>query len=159
MIIDVLVLASFYVIRVWAGAIAINVEVTAWLIIAAMLLALFLGFGKRRHELTQFGEDASSHRSILKEYSPYYLDQMIAVVTSSTIIVYIFYTFDETVKVNMGTELLPITIPFVLYGIFRYLYLIHQKELGGSPTQTIITDAPLLIDVGLWVILALYLIS
>ncbi|HCW32578.1 MAG: UbiA prenyltransferase [Candidatus Peregrinibacteria bacterium GW2011_GWE2_39_6] len=158
-IIDVMVLASFYVIRIVSGGVLIDVPLTPWFVIMTMLLALFLGFGKRRHELTQLGDNAGFHRISLKEYSTYFLDQMISVVTSSIIIVYIFYTLDETTKLHFNTSLFPLTIPFVIYGIFRYTYLIFQKEKGGCPTNTIWSDIPLLIDVALWVSAILYIIQ
>ena len=99
-------------------------------------------------------EDASNHRRILSEYSPYFLDQMIAVVTSSTLVIYALYTMSAGVQEKLGTKHLNLTIPFVLYGIFRYLYLVHQRDEGGSPTRMLLTDRPLLIDVLLWALTA-----
>ena len=153
-IIDVMCIAAGFVLRVLAGAVVISVDLSPWLIICTILLALLLGFGKRRHELILLEEDASNHRRILSEYSPYFLDQMIAVVTSSTLVIYALYTMSAGVQEKLGTKHLNLTIPFVLYGIFRYLYLVHQRDEGGSPTRMLLTDRPLLIDVLLWAITA-----
>ncbi len=158
-IIDVMVLSLNYVMRVIAGTVAIDVPLTHWLLVLTIFLSLFLGLSKRRHELTTLGITAHEHRASLKEYSPYFLDQMIAVVTASTVCLYSIYTLDATIIARYKTSLLPFTIPFVLYGIFRYLYLIHQKNTGGNPTNTLLNDKPLLIDIALWglsVILIIY---
>jgi 4-hydroxybenzoate polyprenyltransferase len=159
-ILDVGVIATGFVLRVLAGGAILNLMVSPWIIICTTLLALFLGFGKRRHEIVLLEDDAGTHRKILKEYSPYYLDQMIAVVTASTVVAYSLYTLDPTTIERLGTSRLPITIPFVIYGIFRYLYLVHQKEEGGSPSRILLTDKPLLIDIALYfvtVVVLLYL--
>ncbi|MCP4706849.1 MAG: decaprenyl-phosphate phosphoribosyltransferase [candidate division Zixibacteria bacterium] len=160
-IIDVMSIAAGFVLRALAGAVAINVEFSNWLLISTFVLALFLGLGKRRHEIMFLEKDASSHRKILDNYSPYLLDQLIGVVTASTVITYLFYTLSEEVKNKLNTEYLYITIPFVIYGIFRYLYLVHKEEKGGSPTKLLLADRPLLADVVLWlasIILILYFI-
>lgn len=149
-IIDVLTLAIGFVLRAAAGAAVINVPISHWLLACTVLLALFLALSKRRHELTLLAAGATEHRRILGEYSPYLLDQMIGVVTASTLTTYIFYTTSlETVQ-KFGTDHLGLTIPFPLYGIFRYLYLVHQKEGGGSPTSMLLNDRPLLLCVALW---------
>jgi 4-hydroxybenzoate polyprenyltransferase len=151
-IIDVLTIAAGFVVRAVAGAVAVDVPIGPWLPVCTTLLALFLVLSKRRHELVLLGEGATVHRPILQEYSPYLLDQMIAVVTASTVIAYsIFATSVETAE-RLGTRRLGLTIPFVLYGIFRYLYLVHQKRGGGSPTTTLVTDGPLLACVALWAV-------
>lgn len=150
-IIDVMTVAAGFVLRVVAGGVAVGVPLSTWLLLCTSLLALFLGFGKRRHELVLLEASASSHRPILSEYSPYFLDQMIAVVTTSTLVCYALYTMDPLVHQKLGTAKLPLTIPFVLYGIFRYLYLVHQKEEGGDPTQVVLADRPLLANIALWV--------
>jgi hypothetical protein len=116
-----------------------------------VLLALFLALSKRRHELTLLADGATSHRRILEEYSPYLLDQMISVVTASTLMAYALYTVAPETVARFGTDKLGLTIPFPLYGIFRYLYLVHQKKGGGSPSTMLLTDKPLLVCVGLWV--------
>jgi 4-hydroxybenzoate polyprenyltransferase len=149
-IIDVLTIATGFVLRAVAGAVAVDVPIGPWLPVCTTLLALFLILAKRRHELTLLGDGAITHRRILEEYSPYLLDQMIAVVTASTVIAYsVFATSAETAE-RLGTNSLGLTIPFVLYGIFRYLYLVHQKRGGGNPTTTLVTDGPLLACVALW---------
>jgi 4-hydroxybenzoate polyprenyltransferase len=150
-IIDVLTLAIGFVLRAVAGAVAINVVISHWLFVCTILLALFIALAKRRHELVLLGEDAISHRPILGEYSPYLLDQMIAVVAASTLIAYIFYTISPETAAKFGTDWLGLTIPFPLYGIFRYLYLVHQREGGGSPSDLLLNDRPLLGCVILWV--------
>jgi 4-hydroxybenzoate polyprenyltransferase len=149
-ILDVMTIAAGFLLRVVAGAVVIPVGVSFWLLLCTGLLALFLGFGKRRHELVLLEVDASSHRPILREYSPYFLDQMISVVTTSTVVAYALYTISPAVSEKLGTGHLGLTIPFVLYGVFRYLYLIHQKQSGGDPTQAILTDRPLLFTIVLW---------
>jgi len=150
-ILDVFIIAAGFVIRVIAGGLVIEVSLSSWLLICTILLALFLSMSKRRHELLLLEENASSHRPILKEYSAYLLDQMIAVVTASTLIAYCLYTISEETIKKFGTKNLVFSTPFVLYGIFRYLYLIHQREKGGSPEELIIKDKPLLIDILLWI--------
>src|SRR5262245_22346635 len=151
-IIDVLTLACGFVRRAVAGAVAVQVEISHWLLICTVLLALFIALAKRRHEIVLLAGDAPAHRRILGEYSPYLLDQMIAVVTASTLVAYMFYTVSPETQAKFGTPWLGLTIPFPLYGIFRYLYLVHQREGGGSPSDLLLTDRPLLICVALWAI-------
>jgi 4-hydroxybenzoate polyprenyltransferase len=149
-ILDVLVIAGGFVLRAVAGAAAVEVPIGSWLITCTTLLALFLALSKRRHELVLLGDGAIDHRRSLEEYSPYLLDQMIAVVTASTLIAYtVFATSAETAQ-RLGTAHLGYTVPFVLYGIFRYLYLVHQKRGGGSPAAMLLTDGPLLACVVCW---------
>ena len=150
-IIDVLTIAGGFVLRAIAGAVAVSVPFSAWLLVCTTLLALFLALSKRRHELVMLGDSAVGHRRILDEYSPYLLDQMIAVVTASTLIAYTVYAISVETAARLGTQRLGLTIPFVLYGIFRYLYLVHQKRGGGSPAAMLLTDRPLLACVGLWI--------
>ena len=149
-IIDVLTIAIGFVLRAAAGAVAIPVPVSHWLYVLTILLALFLGLSKRRHELVLLADGATGHRRILEEYSPYLLDQMISVVTASTLVAYAFYTVNPETIAKFETDLLGLTLPFPLYGIFRYLYLVHQKEGGGSPAEMLLTDRPLLACVALW---------
>jgi len=149
-IIDVLTIAIGFVLRVAAGAVAVGVPMSHWLLVCTILLAMFLGLSKRRHELTLLTDGAIGHRRILQEYSPYLLDQMIGVVTASTLMAYVFYAISEETAVRFGTSLLGLTIPFPLYGIFRYLYLVHQREGGGSPAELLLNDRPLLACVALW---------
>jgi 4-hydroxybenzoate polyprenyltransferase len=149
-IIDVLTIAVGFVLRVLAGAVVIDVPVSHWLLVCMILLALFLALSKRRHELVLLADGATDHRPILQEYSPYLLDQMIGVVTASTLMAYVLYATSAETAEKFGTSLLGLTIPFPLYGIFRYLYLVHQKEGGGSPSELLVTDRPLLLCVALW---------
>jgi 4-hydroxybenzoate polyprenyltransferase len=149
-IIDALTIAAGFVLRAAAGAVAVFVPISHWLLVCMTLLALFLALSKRRHELTLLADGATSHRPILEEYSPYLLDQMIAVVTASTLVAYSVYSTSAETADRLMTTRLGLTIPFVLYGIFRYLYLVHQKRAGGSPADLLLTDRPLLACVGLW---------
>ena len=150
-ILDVLAVALGFVLRAVAGAFAIGVHFSPWLLVCTILLALFLVLAKRRHELVTL-DDAVGHRQILAEYSPYLLDQMIAVVTASCLTAYAFYTLAPETVEKYRTERLALTIPFVIYGIFRYLYLVHRRDQGGSPGDVLLTDRPLLAAVALWAV-------
>ena len=157
-ILDVMTISAGFVLRVVAGAVLINVPTSEWLIICTLLLSLFLGFSKRRNELTVLEEQADFHRSVLAQYSPYFLDQMIGIVTASTVMSYALYTISEETVRKFGTNRLFYTVPFVLYGIFRYLYLVHKKEAGGNPARLALTDVPLLINISLWILTATIII-
>ena len=149
-ILDVMFVGFGFVLRALAGAVAIDVEISPWLILCTILLSLFLAFCKRRQELEMLVEEAGGHRSALREYSVGFLDQMISIVTASTVVCYSFYTISPEVERKLGTQYLFLTIPLVLYGIFRYLYLVHRRGQGGSPATALLTDRPLLICVALW---------
>ena len=149
-ILDVITLAAGFVLRAYAGAVAINVQFSHWLLLLTLLSALFLALSKRRAELITLAEDAKGHRRSLAEYSPYLLDQMIGVVTACTLLAYAFYTIDDETVLKFGTDALLWTVPFPLYGIFRYLYLVHQREGGGDPSETLLTDRPIQLCVALW---------
>lgn len=149
-ILDVLVLAGGFVLRALGGALAVNVEFSHWLLLLTLLGALFLGLSKRRAEMVALAGDATTHRRSLAHYSPYLLDQMIGVVTASTLLAYAFYTISDRTVSHFGTDHLLWTVPFPLYGIFRYLYLVHQREGGGNPSDTLLEDRPILICVALW---------
>jgi 4-hydroxybenzoate polyprenyltransferase len=157
-ILDVLTIAIGFVLRAVAGAFAIDVEISQWLLVCTILLALFIALAKRRHELVLLADGATGHRPILGEYSAYLLDQMIAVVTASTLVAYIFYTISPETQEKFGTTLLELTIPFPIYGIFRYLYLVHRREGGGSPAELLLTDRPLLACVALWALSVAFII-
>ena len=157
-ILDVLSVSIGFVVRAIAGGVAIGVLVSDWLLVCTLLLALFLALAKRRHELVSLTTSATGHRKILAEYSPYLLDQMISVVTASCLTAYAFYTMAPDTVQKYRTERLAWTIPFVIYGIFRYLYLVHQKEKGGSPTDILVTDRPLLLNVFLWALALLWIV-
>lgn len=159
MLLDVFVVAAGFIFRVVGGGVVIHVEISAWLIVCTTLLALFLALTKRRHELVLLGENASGHRSTLASYSPYFLDQLIAIVTASTLMSYSLYTLSPDVKAKFPGKRLELTIPFVLFGIFRYLYLVHQTEEGGNPTRLLLTDPVMLAVELMWaasVILIIY---
>lgn len=149
-IIDVFCIASGFLLRVAAGAVAIDVTFSTWLFFCTILLALFLALSKRRHELVLLEDGAAEHRRILYEYSTGLLDQMISIVTTATLIAYILYTVSAETVAKFGSDKLKYTIPFVLYGIFRYLYLIYQKNEGGSPETALLNDRPILLTVVLY---------
>ncbi|HEX5069979.1 MAG TPA: decaprenyl-phosphate phosphoribosyltransferase [Vicinamibacterales bacterium] len=158
-ILDVLLLAAGFVLRAAGGAAAVQVTFSHWLLLLTLLGALFLGLSKRRAEIVALTHTAGSHRRSLAEYSPYLLDQMISVVTASTLLAYAFYTISPDTEQRFGTAQLIWTVPFPLYGIFRYLYLVHQRDGGGSPSDTLLEDRPVQICVALWaasVVLILY---
>jgi len=151
-ILDVFAIASGFVLRVVAGAVVIDVTISDWLLICTLLLALFLGFSKRRYELVTLEKDAGRHRPVLTEYNPLFLDMMIGIVTASTVMGYTLYTISAETVQKFGTDRLVLTVPFALYGIFRYLYLVYHQHSGGNPAHALLTDGPLLINVILWVI-------
>ena len=150
-ILDVLAVAGGYVLRVLAGAVAIDVPISPWLYLCTILAALFISVAKRRNELQVLAEDGAVHRKTLEQYTPALLDQMIAVVTPSTLLAYALYTFTAP---NLPNQMM-LTIPFVIYGLFRYLYLIHARDMGGSPEDVLFTDRPLLLTIVLWVAAAM----
>jgi 4-hydroxybenzoate polyprenyltransferase len=157
-IVDVLTIAVGFLLRAVAGGVAIAVPISRWLLLCTILLALFLALSKRRHELVLLADGAAGYRPILKEYSPYLLDQMIAVVTASTLIAYVFYAISPDTEQRFDTSLLALTIPLPLYGIFRYLYLVHQRQGGDSPSELLLTDVPLLVCVALWALAVILII-
>ncbi|OGL08954.1 MAG: phosphoribose diphosphate--decaprenyl-phosphate phosphoribosyltransferase [Candidatus Rokubacteria bacterium RIFCSPLOWO2_12_FULL_71_22] len=157
-IVDVIVVACGFVLRAVAGAVVIRVEMSGWLLICTILLALFLALGKRRFEYLSLGGDAVAHRPILAEYSPALLDQMIAVVTASTVTAYALYTMSPETVAKFHTQLLPATIPFVLYGVFRYLYLLYRRQLGGNPSELLLGDRALLLNALCWMLAVLLII-
>jgi len=151
-ILDVFLIAAGFTLRAVAGALAINVPISTWLYVVTSLGALFLALNKRKHEVLLLGAEGKSHRKVLDEYSPALLEEMIAVVTASTVMAYSLYTFtaENLPKALRENHLMMLTIPFALYGIFRYLYLVYQKNEGSSPEEVLIRDKPLLICVVLW---------
>ncbi|MDI3538543.1 MAG: hypothetical protein PWP58_625 [Bacillota bacterium] len=154
-LIDLISLAAGFVLRAAAGAVAVGVGISPWLLICTTLLSLFLGLGKRRHELLLLENQAGAHRASLADYSPELLNQLLATVTAATLVSYSVYTFTSGHSLYMM-----LTIPFVLFGLFRYLYLIYRCDMGGSPEEALLTDKQLLVDVLLWglsVLTVLYL--
>ena len=148
-ILDVMAIAAGFVLRAAAGAHAINVMISPWLLICTILLALFLALIKRRSELIASNQPAT-HRRVLSDYSQPLLDQLIAVVTSGTILAYMLYTYSSETTRRFDTRLMPLTLPFVLYGIFRYLYLTYTRSQGAEPEVLFLTDLPLLVTIFLW---------
>ncbi len=157
-ILDVLLIASGFVLRILAGAAAISVLPSTWLILCATTLSLFLGFTKRRAEVMLLNEKAGEHRKVLRHYSLPFLDQMIAIVTASTVVLYILYTVDARTVELVGSRAMLLSVPLVLYGIFRYLYLVYHDARGGDPTRTVFTDVPILVTGGLWGVLCMLVI-
>jgi 4-hydroxybenzoate polyprenyltransferase len=155
---DVLAVALGFVLRAVAGALAIGVAISGWLIICTLQIALFLALGKRRHEYISLGESAARHRPILAEYSAGLLDQMIAVVTASAVTAYALYTMSAETVAKFHTQLLPATLPFVLYGIFRYLYLLYRRQLGGNPSELFLNDRALLLNTLCWMVAVVLII-
>jgi 4-hydroxybenzoate polyprenyltransferase len=151
-ILDVLTVAVGFVLRAVAGAVAVDVEISGWLLICTVLVALFLALGKRRHEYLALRGEAAAHRPILAEYSEGFLDQMIAVVTASTVTAYALYTMSPETVAKFHTRLLPLTLPFVIYGVFRYLYLLYRHQLGGNPSDLFLSDRALLVNTVLWML-------
>jgi 4-hydroxybenzoate polyprenyltransferase len=151
-ILDVFSIATGFVLRVEGGGVAVQVEVSHWLLLCTMLLALLLGFGKRHHELHLLGERAGAHRRVLTEYTPRFLELMISTVAASTVIAYALYTVNEETIRRFGTQGLFLTLPFVLYGVLRYLYLLLQKPYKEDPVSYLFTDPPLAINFCLWVV-------
>jgi len=150
-ILDVMIVALGFVLRAIAGAVVINVTFTNWLVVCTLFLALFLALGKRRRELLAVEQEGSTkHREVLAHYTVEFLESLILMVGTATLIVYVIYTCTPEVIERLGTDKLYLTVPFVIYGLFRYLYLVHHRDGGGDPSRTLITDAPLLITVLLW---------
>lgn len=154
-ILDVMMIALSFVTRAVAGVMALrqvdpNLELSPWLLICTLFLALFLGFGKRRHELRLLAGEASGHRETLGRYSSAFLDQLMVIVSSATLIAYAIYTVAPDTVAKFNSTHLVWTVPFVTFGIFRYLYLIHQRESGGNPSRTLYRDLPLFFSILGW---------
>jgi len=152
-IIDVMVIAAGFVLRVLGGSLAVQVtRFSPWLYVCTTLLALFIGLSKRRHELVLLADKANNHRAVLDGYTLAFVDTMTSIVASGTLVAYAFYTFSAP---NLPeNHAMMLTIPFVLYGIFRYLYIIHVKHLGGAPEDIVFSDRPLLLTLSLWALTA-----
>ena len=149
-IIDVMAVSLGFVLRAMAGAIALDVTFSNWLVVCTLFLALFLSLSKRRNELTLLDEEARNHRGVLFHYSVHYLDQLILIMAGGALITYTIYTCSPDVVEKIGSDKLYMTIPFVVYGLFRYLFLVHQRTGGGDPSRTLLQDWPLGLNVLLW---------
>lgn len=151
-ILDVVIISSGFVLRAISGAVLIEVEVSEWLILCTSMVALLVGFGKRRHELALLQGSAGNHRASLNDYSIEFLDSIMAICSGAALITYALYTrADETVA-RVGSHWMLITIPFVVYGIFRYLFLIHRRGEGGDPVQILFRDRATLLNLTLWIL-------
>uniref|UniRef100_A0A7C4CD45 Decaprenyl-phosphate phosphoribosyltransferase n=1 Tax=candidate division WOR-3 bacterium TaxID=2052148 RepID=A0A7C4CD45_UNCW3 len=160
-VIDVMIVAAGFAIRAVSGTFVVHVRLSPWLFVCTILLALFLAIAKRRHELVNLEGGGVAHRSVLEQYSRTLLDQMIAVATSATVIGYCLYTIAPETVAKFGTSNLILTVPFVLYGIYRYLYLVYRQEQGGAPEKVLFADPPLFVSILLWlasVLAVLYLL-
>jgi len=153
-ILDTMSIAMGFLLRVIGGALIIRVYISPWILLCTLLLALFLGFSKRRNELVVLEDGAENHRKILEEYSLEFIDNMLSIVTASTVMAYSLYTFST----NSGNYYMMLTIPFVLYGIFRYQYIIYKKNEGGSPEETVLSDIPLIVSIALWGIVSVIIL-
>ena len=150
-ILDVLTIALGFELRIWLGSLCIGVLPSLWLQMCVFVLALFLGFTKRRYEITELKEKAAEHRGALSQYSIYFLDQMVMISATLSIVFYGLYTISPEVIERLGHNDLLYTLPFVIYGIFRYLYLVHVKKRGDDPGEVLLSDVPLLVCILLWV--------
>jgi len=157
-IIDVFCIATFFLLRIAAGGIIAQVEISQWIVLMTALLALFLGFNKRRQELSTVQTDSNESRTVLSHYNTYFIDQMIAVITSSIVVVYMLYTIDSNTIMRFETKQLIYTIPFVYYGIFRYLYQIHKIQSDGEPTTILLSDKTMQINLILWIAVCVFVI-
>lgn len=155
-ILDALAIALGFVLRVYGGAAAVAVVVSPWLALCTIFLALFLAFSKRRHELVLLADEAAGQRGVLAQYSPVFLDQMINVVTASTVVCYALYAVAPETAAKHGGRTLLATVPLVLFGIFRYLYLVYQRQEERNPTEAILRDPPFLINIALWGVAVLW---
>jgi 4-hydroxybenzoate polyprenyltransferase len=151
-IIDVIAVAMGFVLRAFAGGVAIQVAVSPWLVFITFVLALFLVLARRRHELIVLGDEAVAHRSALSQYSVRLVDQMISIVAGATLVSYMIYTASAEVEAKLGTHHLYLTVPFVAFGILRYLYLIDEQNEGGDPARALLHDRPLMLAVALWIL-------
>ena len=157
-ILDVMIIALGFVLRVVGGGVAVRVEVSAWLLLCTSFLSLLLAFSKRRHELVLLSDEASSQRQVLSHYNVKFLDQMINVVTASTVVCYAVYAISPETVQRFNSRYLILTMPFVLFGIFRYLYLVYQKSDTANPTEAILRDGPFLANLTLWGIAVLWIV-
>jgi 4-hydroxybenzoate polyprenyltransferase len=151
-VLDSVTISIGFTLRAAAGVIVVNAEMSPWLLICTFLLAEFLALGKRRHEAVLLGEDARTHRQVLDRYSVALLDQLIGITAVATVVVYSLYTISPDVAEKLDTQYLYFTVPFVVFGVFRYLFLVYGREKGGSPTDVLLGDLPLQLGITGWVL-------
>jgi len=149
-IVDIIFVAMGFVMRAFAGGAAIAATVSPWLAFITFVLALLLVLGKRRHELVALGDAATAHRGVLADYSVRLIDQMISIVAGATLVSYMIYTASSEIETKLGTNHLYFGVPFVAFGLLRYLYLIDERNLGGDPAEMLLRDKPLLAAVVMW---------
>ena len=157
-ILDVISIAIGFQIRIWAGSVVAGVLPSIWLQLCVFLLSLFLGFTKRRYELSALRDKAAEHRNVLSHYTSYLLDQIIIISSTLTIVFYGLYTMSPDIIDRIGNENMVYSLIFVIYGIFRYLYLVHVKKLGDDPGDVIFSDIPLMINITLWIFFIIYVL-
>jgi 4-hydroxybenzoate polyprenyltransferase len=158
-ILDVFLIASGFMLRILAGTAGVGIEPSQWLLICALMAALFLGFAKRRAEVYAMSDGDPEHRKVLKNYQPVLLDKMIVVTATCVILTYSLYTMSPATIQKHGTESLIYTVPLVMYGIFRYIYTLHNNKTGSDPAQEVFRDRHLLLSIGGWLVLTFWLIS
>jgi 4-hydroxybenzoate polyprenyltransferase len=151
-LLDVMVVAAGFALRAVSGTFVVHVSISPWLFVCTILLALFVALAKRRHELVNLENGGVVHRAVLSSYSEVLLDQMIAVATSATVVTYCLYTIAPETVAKFGTHNLILTVPFVLYAVYRYLYLVYRRELGGAPERVLLSDLPLLVAILLYLV-------
>ena len=159
-LLDVFFISLGFMLRVLGGAAAISVPISSWMVLTAIFISLFLAISKRRGELSQVvnSDNIEKQRKVLKEYSIQFADQLNTIAAAGTIISYALYTVSDRTVAMFGTEKLIYTTPFVIYGIFRYMYLMHKKNMGESPTSIVTKDVPIMIDVLAWLFFSLIII-
>jgi len=158
-ILDVFIIATGFMLRILAGTLGIGIAPSQWLLLCGLMVTLFLGFTKRRAEIIALNEDKASHRKVLEHYSPVLLDKMIGITAAGLIMSYSLYTMNpDTIRIH-GTANLIYTVPFVMYGVFRYIYLLHHQNRGGDTAHDLVRDPHLIVVVGAWALVTILLIA
>ena len=158
-ILDVFIIATGFMLRILAGTLGVGIPPSQWLLLCGLMVTLFLGFTKRRAEIIALTDDKNAHRKVLEHYSPVLLDKMIGITAAGLIMSYSLYTMNpDTIRIH-GTANLIYTVPFVMYGVFRYIYLLHHQSRGGDPSHDLVRDPHLLVVVGTWLIATILLIA
>ncbi len=157
-ILDVIIIAMGFELRIWAGAVVLRIIPSIWLQLCVFLLAIFLGLIKRRHEKISLYAHAAKHRDVLVHYKVYFLDQLIMISAALCVVFYGLYTVSPDMVQRIGSTYMAYTIPFVIYGIFRYLFIVHARKKGGDPSEILMSDMPFLIDILLWMVTVILLL-